>query len=95
MIQAGRTDLFYSPDISGLQIGDFCMVEADRGRDIGRIVNDKITVNEALLFQQQQAEAAAKARLIESLNQAPPVPSNSKEIMPKRIYGRATQSDIL
>ena len=43
--EAGRTDLFYTgtDGPAHLRVGDLVIVEADRGRDLGKIVNDTIT----------------------------------------------------
>lgn len=45
--KAGRTDLFYLTDSSiEIRVGDLVIVEADRGKDLGRVINDSITVQE-------------------------------------------------
>ncbi|KIY65529.1 PSP1-domain-containing protein [Cylindrobasidium torrendii FP15055 ss-10] len=44
--KAGRTDLFYTTDSSlDIRVGDLVIVEADRGKDLGRVVNDSITAD--------------------------------------------------
>ena len=70
--KAGRTDLFYlppsgthtglewdnvSPD-RDIRVGDLVIVEADRGKDLGKVVNDRITLEEVEAFQKMQAEKA-------------------------------------
>ena len=61
--KAGRTDLFYSPDRSlGLAKGDLVIVEADRGKDLGKIVNDSISIDEVKRFQERQTELALIAQ---------------------------------
>ena len=37
-------------------MGDLVIVEADRGKDLGKVVNDSITLAEVEAFQQQQLE---------------------------------------
>ncbi|KAF9527142.1 PSP1 C-terminal conserved region-domain-containing protein [Crepidotus variabilis] len=72
--KAGRTDLFYLPpvgtnvnpdwDISpdrDIRVGDLVIVEADRGKDLGKVVNDRITLEEVETFQRMQAEKASSA----------------------------------
>lgn len=62
--KAGRVDVFYLPanvpGLSGVGVGDLVVVEADRGRDLGRIVKMNISIDEARLlkllqFLEQQA----------------------------------------
>lgn len=60
--KAGRIDVFYLPGTldQQLSVGDLVMVEADRGRDLGKIVKMNISIDEARLlkllqFLEQQA----------------------------------------
>lgn len=50
--KAGRTDLFYLSDteLVDISVGDLVIVEADRGKDLGKVVNDSITVREVEEF---------------------------------------------
>lgn len=94
--KAGRTDLFYLTDLSqDIHVGDLVIVEADRGKDLGKVVNDSITLAEVEEFQQQQLE-----RIGFGDGQQPPTPGGTapgptgkKEINPKMIYGKAQQQD--
>lgn len=60
--KAGRIDVFYLPNGSGLnylKVGDLVIVEADRGKDLGKIAKMNISIDEARLlkflqFQEQQ-----------------------------------------
>ncbi|EKM77055.1 hypothetical protein AGABI1DRAFT_108425 [Agaricus bisporus var. burnettii JB137-S8] len=57
--KAGRTDLFYLTSLNlDVKVGDLVIVEADRGKDLGRVVNDTITITEVEEWQRQQAENA-------------------------------------
>jgi hypothetical protein len=63
--KAGRTDLFYLPDPTApggnrlsVHKGDLVIVEADRGKDLGKVVHDSITLAEVQAFQQHQVEQA-------------------------------------
>jgi hypothetical protein len=111
--KAGRTDLFYLPDDSSVQgllatdvrVGDYVIVEADRGKDLGKVVNDRITLAEVEAFQRQQqilAAAAAAAAAVQqggdvgqplSPGAAPGSAQGKKELSPKRIYGKAGPAD--
>ncbi|KAG0060274.1 hypothetical protein BGZ89_012406 [Linnemannia elongata] len=87
--KAGRNDLFYVADNSGLSLkrGDLVMVEADRGKDLGKITNDSITPQNIQDLQRQHAEAAVIASQHDGVR-AP------KEIHPKRIFRLAHTSEI-
>ncbi|KAK3810371.1 MAG: PSP1 C-terminal conserved region-domain-containing protein, partial [Benniella sp.] len=87
--KAGRSDVFYVAEGSGLSLkcGDLVMVEADRGKDLGKITNDSITPQQIQTLQKEQAEAAATGTQQEG-QRAP------KEIHPKRIFRLAQPSEI-
>ena len=118
--KAGRTDLFYlppsgthggsewdsiSPD-RDIRVGDLVIVEADRGKDLGKVVNDRITLEEVEAFQRMQAEKAAAAGIGSQGEPTSPGglmggpggdsggPSQKKEINPKMIYGKAGPQDV-
>jgi len=90
--KAGRTDLFYCTDPSvDVRKGDLVIVEADRGKDLGKIVNDTITKQEVEDFQRQQVDIGYN-------DQVPTTPggqpaSGKRDINPKRIYAKATATD--
>ncbi|KAG6836320.1 hypothetical protein H0H93_009160 [Arthromyces matolae] len=95
--KAGRTDLFYLTDMSlDIHVGDLVIVEADRGKDLGKVVNDSITIAEVEAFQKQQQE-----RMGHGSDGGPPMSpggttsasSGKKEINPKMIYGKASPQD--
>ncbi|KAI0321473.1 PSP1 C-terminal conserved region-domain-containing protein [Amylostereum chailletii] len=92
--KAGRTDLFYSTDPApDIRVGDLVIVEADRGKDLGTVVNDTITLAEVEAFQAQQAA--------KGFGETPASPGGTpasaggakKEINPKMIYGKAQAQD--
>ncbi|KAF9925079.1 hypothetical protein FBU30_005100 [Linnemannia zychae] len=87
--KAGRSDLFYVADNSGLTLkrGDLVMVEADRGKDLGKITNDSITPQDIQELQRQHAEAAVIASQQDNTR-------TPKEIHPKRIFRLAHTSEI-
>jgi len=90
--KAGRTDLFYLTDLSqDIRVGDLVIVEADRGKDLGKVINDSITLAEVEAFQKQQLARAGFG------DGGPTSPggasSGKKEINPKMIYGKAQQQD--
>lgn len=90
--KAGRTDLFYCTDLSlDIRIGDLVIVEADRGKDLGKVINDTITLAEVEAFQKQQKILSGYA---EAQGQMPTSPTGGgKEINPKMIYGKASLQD--
>lgn len=94
--KAGRTDLFYNTDAGqDIRIGDIVIVEADRGKDLGKVVNDTITLAEVEAFQKQQA---AKFGYGEDqgapMSPGAPGGSGKKDINPKRIFGKAQTHDM-
>jgi len=113
--KAGRNDLFYMTG-SGtngdsnpgppLKRGDLVIVEADRGKDLGKIANDSITPQQIQALQAQQAEMAAIAAQQDlsgmsmsmgmgSGGTASGAPTRTpKEIHPKRIFRLAQPSEV-
>jgi hypothetical protein len=105
--KAARNDIFYVADpvsfYAGgggeLRVGELVIVEADRGRDLGRVTHGNISTADVEAWQRQQAEQAAIASM-----QAQDEPGSAggsggkasgiKELMPKKIYSRATSEDI-
>ena len=98
--KAGRTDIFYTTSgdssLNNLRTGDLVIVEADRGKDLGRIINDSITPVDVETYQAQQAENAAlqqQQMMMSGGEDGAPPTSRPKELMPKRIYAKATPQD--
>ena len=100
--KAGRTDLFYATDPTlDIRVGDLVIVEADRGKDLGKVVNDSITLAEVEAFQkqQQQQQQSSHVGYAETPTSPgePPLGASGggtkKEINPKMIYGKAGKQD--
>jgi hypothetical protein len=100
--KAGRTDLFYATDLSmDIRVGDLVIVEADRGKDLGKVVNDTITLAEVEAFQkqqqQQQSSHVGYGDMPTTPGEQAPLSAggtgNKKEINPKMIYGKAGTQD--
>ncbi len=86
--KAGRTDYFYVPEEFSkkmiISIGDLAIVEADRGKDLGKIIECSI---------QSQAELC----LYQATHEDPLVDSHNavgKEIHPKRIFRIAEPGEV-
>lgn len=97
--KAGRTDVFYLTDLSlDIRINDLVIVEADRGKDLGKVINDSITVEEIEDIGRQQQERAAGGSGFGGPTSpggiTPSTPTAKKEWNPKKIYGKATQQEI-
>jgi len=95
--KAHRQDVFYCVDAmlgTELRAGDIVIVEADRGRDLGKIAAAHVSHAQVEALQQRQAAAAAGGE--------PPSPGGvgggggggKRDINPKRIYGKASPSDL-
>ncbi|KAL8283745.1 hypothetical protein RQP46_005540 [Phenoliferia psychrophenolica] len=94
--KAGRKDLFFSEDQQlVLRQGDLVIVEADRGKDIGKLLKP-CSVDEVQAFQQRLVEMAL-GQLANPGGGAPPNPAAiarmTKEFTPKKIFGKAQAVD--
>ncbi|KAN0062848.1 hypothetical protein ACQY0O_004669 [Thecaphora frezii] len=111
----GRTDLFFryrGPDVQPrlaeepIVKGDLVIVEADRGKDLGSVVNDSITVEQVQSFLAHQSELAMGASGSRSgsedaqssggLGSSPTSSSSTRptrSINPKRLFTKATPAD--
>ncbi|KAH0838700.1 PSP1 C-terminal conserved region-domain-containing protein [Lanmaoa asiatica] len=77
-----------------IRVGDLVIVEADRGKDLGKVVNDTITLEEVEAFQREQKERVGygDSGPLSPGGQQSSVGSK-KEINPKMIYGKAQPQD--
>ncbi|PIL30857.1 hypothetical protein GSI_07025 [Ganoderma sinense ZZ0214-1] len=94
--KAGRTDLFYCTDLSqDIRVGDLVIVEADRGKDLGKVVNDTITLAEVEAFQKQQKLMSMGHADVHGVPTSPVGATGAavKDINPKMIYGKAQHRD--
>lgn len=91
--KAGRTDLFYSTGLTNeVRVGDLVIVEADRGKDLGKVVNDTITLREVEAFQKVQASKIGGGD--EGGSPGGGSGGSKKDINPKKIFGKAKNQDI-
>jgi cell fate regulator YaaT (PSP1 superfamily) len=85
--KAGRTDYYYMPKGSNempLEVGELAIVEADRGKDLGKVIENALYSNEEML----QYQATHVDPLVDSHNAV------GKLITPKKIYRRAEPSEV-
>lgn len=85
--KAGRSDIFYVSDEQEgekpqVKKGDLVIVEADRGRDLGKVINESITPYQIHMLQAQHSEALNDLHRV------------NREIHPKRIYRLAEPSEV-
>ncbi|OLL21828.1 hypothetical protein NEOLI_001045, partial [Neolecta irregularis DAH-3] len=89
--KACRTDVFFVPEESQLVLrtGDLVIVEADRGRDLGKIVRDNVTMVQvrALKAQQQRDQLAA-------MNQEFTAAPSDPLVNPKVIHRMAQPNEV-
>jgi cell fate regulator YaaT (PSP1 superfamily) len=93
--KAGRTDLFYVDDPTGtvhIHTGDLVIVEADRGKDLGKVTVDNLTTQQVSMLQAQQQFEQQQQQQMVTDNE--PAPSQRKDIHPKRIYRLAQPNEI-
>ncbi|KAJ3099346.1 hypothetical protein HDU97_003271 [Phlyctochytrium planicorne] len=83
--KAGRIDFFFFSDSSGsvVKTGDLVIVEADRGKDLGKVIHDSLQNNAQMLaFQNQHGDAMLDSHFL------------NKEVHPKRIFRLAQPNEI-
>jgi cell fate regulator YaaT (PSP1 superfamily) len=84
--KAGRTDYFYVPEDTSIDVhvGDVAIVEADRGKDLGKVIETSINSLQEL----QMYQATHVDSLVDSHNAV------GKEITPKRIFRLAEPGEV-
>ncbi|KAL9554259.1 hypothetical protein MBANPS3_002899 [Mucor bainieri] len=100
--KSGRTDFYYVSDPSlQIHVGDLVLVEADRGKDLGKVATDILTVNQVVLLQQQQKHNNSSNRLIiDEEEEAKPDDSTTQkknstaDSFVKKIYRKAAPEEI-
>lgn len=91
--KAGRSDLFYLSDVQGhtapVTKGDLVVVEADRGKDLGKVVQDSVTPYQLQAFQQRKAAAESSNNMFGDGGNSSP-----KDAQPKRLYRLAQPPEV-
>lgn len=85
--KAGRTDLFYCTNLAlaeSLSVGDHVIVEIDLGKDLGVVIQTRITRGDVETFLRPRQTA----------EQMTSPDRTFKDIIPKRISGKAAQEDV-
>ncbi|KAI9183905.1 hypothetical protein H9P43_002957 [Blastocladiella emersonii ATCC 22665] len=84
--KSGRSDLFYyiggDAQDEHITAGDLVIVEADRGKDLGKVIRTSITPHQIHLLQAQQSPALADVHRV------------NREIHPKRIFRLAAPQEV-
>lgn len=72
LFKCSRADVFYVQEGTGLTVkpGDLCIVEADRGTDLGTVAHHNLTWAEAKAWKEKYAEEHYKWLMMYSLNAA-------------------------
>ncbi|KAJ7250185.1 PSP1 C-terminal conserved region-domain-containing protein [Mycena haematopus] len=83
----------YAADDDPIRVGDLVIVEADRGKDLGKVVNDTITLGEVEAFWAGQQRFGSGQSPPTSPGGADGGTGAKKEIAPKMIYGKAGAGD--
>ncbi len=100
---SGRTDTYYIPHENNLvvNIGDYVIVEADRGEDLGRVIMDNINVplprrNSVSAMYNNCRDVSPTFEMEEQMSsmpgQNPQTPSSSN--FPKKIYRVAQPIEV-
>ncbi|KAJ8325769.1 hypothetical protein QVD99_001499 [Batrachochytrium dendrobatidis] len=83
--KAGRVDYFYTTDssVGAISVGDLAIVEADRGKDLGKVIDTGINSFQDLqLYQATHPDALVDSHM------------SNKEVYPKRIFRLAQGQEI-
>ncbi|KAI8645396.1 PSP1 C-terminal conserved region-domain-containing protein [Parasitella parasitica] len=92
--KSGRTDFYYVSEPSlKLRVGDLVLVEADRGKDLGKVATDVLTVDQVLLLQQQQQQNNSN-RLIIDQDQTDEKKASATDSHVKRVYKIAEADEV-
>lgn len=72
LFKCSRADIFYIQEGTGLQVkpGDLCIVEADRGTDLGTVAHDSVSWAEAKKYKEHYAEEHYKWLMMYSATSA-------------------------
>lgn len=88
--KAGRSDLYYVADTNTCPVkhGDLVIVEADRGKDLGKIIVENLTPEyvESLAIQKEQQQQQQDGTGEDG--------QDSKELRPKQIYRQAVPAEV-
>ncbi|KAI8876598.1 PSP1-domain-containing protein [Backusella circina FSU 941] len=89
--KAGRSDFYYvsEPTSPLLRLEDLVIVEADRGKDLGKITSGILTIDQVLLQLQLQQQQQQQMEEDETDGT-----KRSSEFYVKRIYRRAGSNDV-
>ncbi|CAO3622726.1 unnamed protein product [Mucor fragilis] len=74
--KGGRSDVFYSPGANHIKEQDLVIVEADRGRDLGKVTMENITRQQLEIFYSQ----------LKNNNNQNPSTEEKKKYLPNEIY---------
>ncbi|KAG2237995.1 PSP1 C-terminal conserved region-domain-containing protein [Thamnidium elegans] len=90
--KGGRTDFFYVLDSSQFHpsIGDLVIVEADRGKDLGKVMGNTLTMDQVTQLEQQKQLQLQQIENKEENEET----KQPREIHIKRIFRLATQDEI-
>ncbi len=94
--KAGRNDIFYCPDTNTtFCVGDMVIVEADRGKDLGKVINNTINLAEVQAFQRNRRNLLASDEYVgdTSMSSGSGHGYRQTDVSPKMIYTKAQRQD--
>lgn len=96
--KASRVDVFFIPETSGLvvNVDDLVIVDADRGRDLGKVIRANVRPEEAglLKWKQHQEQQAALQQTPGEAGSGNGAPSGPSVMTPKQILRYAQPTEI-
>jgi cell fate regulator YaaT (PSP1 superfamily) len=75
-----------------LRVGDLVIVEADRGKDLGKVATDILTVDQVVLLQKQQNNSNCNRLVIDEEDTTKKISNNDSHV--KRIYRQASPDEV-
>lgn len=82
--KAGRRDFFYLEDASHpIKTGDLVIVEADRGKDLGKVICDNLmSMASVSAYQSSHPDILSES------------PYGGKDITPKKVFRKASMNEV-
>ncbi|KAK9448091.1 PSP1-domain-containing protein [Limtongia smithiae] len=94
--KGGRLDIFYVPEGSGLgiKVGDLVIVDADRGKDLGKVTHDDVSLEAARELKTRQHNEQLAALQQSGDEPRPELSTSSAVLQPKQIIRFAQPMEI-
>ncbi|KAG1059622.1 hypothetical protein G6F42_028248 [Rhizopus arrhizus] len=94
--KGGRTDFFYVIDSSQFhpQLGDLVIVEADRGKDLGKVACNTLTIDQVVVLEQKKQAQLQQLENNDKEKEEETPAKAQRELHIKRIFRLATPDEV-